>query len=478
MPARATGTGNQMNAGFVMRLTPSTRSGGISALVHILSIVFCSVSAGCAAVTNPVANGIPVQRLPLELLAESKADLENLPLTSLRQPPPDAYKLAPEDVLGVWIDGVLGEKGQVPPVRFSENSKLPPAVGIPVPVRANGTINLPLVDPIKVSGMTLDEAEIAIRKAFTIDKKIIQPGRDRIYVTLQQARQYHILVIRQDSGLNTAANPAGVPGGGNNATGFVISPGGSSPGLVRSGRGFAIDLAAYENDVLNALARTGGFPGSDAANEIVVERGAFKGNQEKTDLLKKINESSNGASPQDSATITRIPLRFRKNEKPALTPAAITLHTGDVVYIAARPESFFYTGGLLPSAKYLLPRDSDLDVVEAIIQAGGVINSGGVSPLNVQGTTQVSGIGSPSPRSVSVLRKTPNGGQALISVDLARAQRDPRERILIQAKDIIILQQDPQDAIANYLSNQLHFLFNYTLINTSRANASTNGTFP
>jgi protein involved in polysaccharide export with SLBB domain len=467
-----------MNAGFVMLLMPSTRSGRIFAVVRVLTIVFCSVSAGCAAITNPVANGIPVQRVPPELLVESKADLENLALTSLRQPPPDAYKLAPEDVLGVWIDGVLGEKGQVPPVRFSENSKLPPAVGIPVPVRANGTINLPFVDPIKVSGMTLDEAELAIRKAYTIDKKIIQPGRDRIYVTLQQPRQYHILVIRQDSGLNTGLNPTAATNVGSNAAGFVISPGANSPGSVRSGRGFAIDLPAYENDVLNALARTGGFPGSDAVNEIIVERGAFNQNTDKADLLKKLKGSANSADLQDSATITRIPLRYRKSEKPVITPEVITLRTGDVVYIAARQGDFFYTGGLLPPAKFIMPRDTDLDVVEAIIQAGGVINSGGLSSLNTQGTTQVSGIGSPSPRMVSVLRRTPTGGQAVISVDLARAQRDPRERILIQAKDVIILQQDPQDAVANYFANQLHFLFNYTLINTSRANASTSGTFP
>ena len=33
---------------------------------------------------------------------------------------------------------------------------------------------------------------------------------------------------------------------------------------TRRGTGFALDLPAYENDVLNALAQTGGFPGTDA----------------------------------------------------------------------------------------------------------------------------------------------------------------------------------------------------------------------
>src|SRR5262245_3171238 len=95
---------------------------------------FLYALTGCAALTNPVANGVPVHLLPPELLGESKDTLEPIPLTYLRQPPPETYRLAPEDVLGIWIEGVLGEKGQPPPVRYLENSKLPPAMGFPIPV--------------------------------------------------------------------------------------------------------------------------------------------------------------------------------------------------------------------------------------------------------------------------------------------------------------------------------------------------------
>jgi len=450
-----------------------SKCGGL--VLRWLAITICAVSTGCAALQNPVMNGIPVQLLPPELLAESKANMENLPLTSLRQPPPEAYKLAPEDVLGIWIDGILGEKGQAPPVHYSENPRLPPAMGIPVPVRANGTIGLPFIDPIKVAGLTVDEVEQAIRKAYTKDKQILQPGRDRVYVTLQHPRQYHILVIRQDSGSN-AASGAGTSSGGP-STGFVISPGGASTspggGLVRSGRGFAIDLPAYENDVLNALARTGGFPGSDALNELVIERGRFNGEQGRADVAKKLQEAANGINPRTDVQTIRIPLRYRKGEKPVLTPEMITLQTGDVVYIAARQSDVYYTGGLLPPAKFILPRDVDVDVVEAILLAGGVMNSGGVSALNTGGRTAQVGVGSPSPRLVSVLRRTADGGQVNIRVDLSRAQRDPRERILVQAKDIIILEQDPQDAIAGYLSTAFHYVASYTLINSSRANLGT-----
>ena len=37
-----------------------------------------------------------------------------------------------------------------------------------------------------------------------------------------------------------------------------------------------VNLPAYENDVLTVLAYTGGLPGFDAANEIIIQRGYLK----------------------------------------------------------------------------------------------------------------------------------------------------------------------------------------------------------
>src|SRR5258708_991076 len=89
----------------------SVRVKGNNATVLVAALLLCGTLSGCASLTNPVANGIPVHLLPPELLGEPKGNLESIPLTSLRQPPPDAYRLAPEDVLGIWIEpGILGEK--------------------------------------------------------------------------------------------------------------------------------------------------------------------------------------------------------------------------------------------------------------------------------------------------------------------------------------------------------------------------------
>ena len=49
-------------------------------------------------------------------------------------------------------------------------------------------------------------------------------------------------------------------------------------------------------------------------------------------------------------------------------------------------------------------------------------------------------------------RKTPNNSQVAIRVDLNRALSDPRENILVQAADILILQVAPSEALAKYVS--------------------------
>ena len=171
-------------------------------LALTLALILCGPLSGCAALTNPAVDGVTVRRLPPELQGESRAGFQTIPLSLLGQKPPEVYRLAPGDVLGIWIEGVLGERHQPIPAQGAERAGATPATGYPIPVRDDGTISLPLTRPIKVQGMSLTEAEEAIRKAYTVDKEILKPGEERIVVTLQHPRQYHVLVIREDGGLS------------------------------------------------------------------------------------------------------------------------------------------------------------------------------------------------------------------------------------------------------------------------------------
>src|SRR5258708_6684817 len=109
---------------------------GALSCAALLPVLF----GGCAAMSNPVGDGVPVRRVPAELLATSKKDDRTIPLCLLQQPPPDVYRLARGDVLGVAIEGFLGERNLPMPVHVAplltqprDQRRLQAALGYPVP---------------------------------------------------------------------------------------------------------------------------------------------------------------------------------------------------------------------------------------------------------------------------------------------------------------------------------------------------------
>jgi protein involved in polysaccharide export with SLBB domain len=421
----------------------------------LAALLLAGTAGGCAALTNPTAAGIPVRRVPPELLGRPREEAQIIPLPLLRQPPPDAYRLATGDVLGVWIEGVLGEKNQAPPVHVVEQGPAQTAVGFPIPVREDGTISLPFIRPLSVADKTVAEAQEAVRKAYTADKEILKE-QARILVELQRPRRYRVLVIRQDAG------------------GVTVGTTGTLGGSKR-GTGFQLELPAYENDVLTALARTGGFPGLDSRDEVIIERGVARSATDLDALAQALPCCPPGqrlGGGRAGVQMIRIPLRLRPEEPVPFRPEDVILQNGDIIYIESRDTDVFYTAGLLGSGQYQLPRDLDLDVVDAVCFVKGPLVSGGLGQNNLTGAILQSGLGFPSPSLISIIRHTANGGQVTIRVDLNRALVDARERILIQPKDTIILQETPSEAFVRYASTVIKFNLLATLLNQRDAVAT------
>jgi protein involved in polysaccharide export with SLBB domain len=430
---------------------------GERAAKSLAPLFACWLLSGCVALTNPLANGVPVRLLPPEVLGEPQADKKPITLSLLRQKPPDVYRLAPGDTLSIWIEGVLGERGQVPPVQTTDQPELAPAIGFPIPVRADGTITLPYINPVRVEGLSIEEAQTALQKAYVVDVRILNPKKDRIFVSLLRRRHYRILVVREDS----LTTPAGaVPATGTKTPTFTFGP--TSTGIgTHHGYGIALDLPAYENDVLNALTLSGGLPGLDAVNEVRIER-----------------DSKTGNLAQDRQVL-RIPLRARPGELPTIRPEDVVLQTGDIVFIEARTGEFFYTDGILPPGEHVVPRDYDLHVVDAVARVGGPLVGSGINPNNISGTVVNGGFGFPSPSLLTVVRHMPGGGQIPIRVDLNRALRDPHENILVEPGDLLILQEKPGEAVARYVTQTvLRFSFVWQLIHGPHEAGSTSVTVP
>jgi hypothetical protein len=358
---------------------------------------------------------------------------------------------------GVFIEGILGERGGQPPVRIPEQGNTPPGIGYPIPVREDGTVPLPIIDALKVENMTINQAQDAVKRAYknpTQKKDILKdPDSARIIVTLLRPRQYHVLVLREDAGATTFAAGGGFGGFGNVGATFT---------QTRRAAGFPLDLPAYENNLLNALTRSGGLPGAEAEDEVLIQRGAYRpGAPGQPPVI----------APEEAQTI-RVPLRLRPGDPWTVRPEDLVLRDGDVVQVKARTGDFFYTGGLLPPRIFPLPADRDLDVLEAVALVGGPILNGGINANNLSGQIVQTGLGFPSPSQVTVLRRLKSGAQIPILVNLNRAYKDPRERIAIQRGDYVLLQSTVGEAIGQYATSN----FRLNLISLFALGRHFNGT--
>ncbi len=214
--------------------------------------------AGCAAF-HPM-NGVPARYIPDDMKVGRRNGKRTIDLSLLSQRWNGVYLVDAGDVLGIYVGGVLGKIDENPQVQIPQNSDYQPAAGVPVTVREDGTISLPMIKALSVRGLTIRETEEAIRKAYTDyegGKEFLKPDRERILVSLQRPRQTHVMVVRQDSRNEPVANSAA---------------GQLNIGTSKRGTGKVVSLPAYRNDVLNALIATDGLPGLDAENAVYIIR--------------------------------------------------------------------------------------------------------------------------------------------------------------------------------------------------------------
>ncbi|MDA7541565.1 polysaccharide biosynthesis/export family protein [bacterium] len=421
---------------------------------------------GCTQIVAPI-DAIPAARVPKELLVQATNNTRSLDFTRLRRPAEREYKIDKGDVLGIFIDGVLGNTNESPPIQLqSAESDLPPAIGYPYPVRDNGTLPLPLISPIYVTGMTIAEAEVAIKRAYA-DAGVLKKVEDtpeitgeetdptetkktvpadisevRTIVTLMKRRTYRVVVIRQDNFAerNTRSSELTIQKGSSQALSSVLQ------------------LEEGKNDVLQALSLSGGLPGFRAKNEVKIYRGGSKKNYEEKDrrVLEHYQTYFMNCDPcfippdfQAEEDAILIPLRLGPGEVPQFKQQDVILNDGDIVVVESREREVFYTGGLLGGGEYPLPRDYDIDVLTAMSiakQGFGALQQrgGGGGGMGGQMVREI------PPGQLIVLRELPGNKQIAIEVDLTKAINDPRSRILVAPGDKLILRHKSIEEILNF----------------------------
>ena len=88
----------------------------------------------------------------------------------------------PGRVLGFYIEGILGSPGAPDLV-----SAFPESMGFPIPIRNDGTLSLPCIQPVYVQDKSLREIHELVRSAY---QKVIPNQNIAIRIRLFPERQY------------------------------------------------------------------------------------------------------------------------------------------------------------------------------------------------------------------------------------------------------------------------------------------------
>ncbi|MEM7782018.1 MAG: polysaccharide biosynthesis/export family protein [Planctomycetota bacterium] len=418
-----------------------------------LILIALSVCAcGCHRLT---VNAMRPTEIPLDAVPESRSTLVPIDHRLLGADIPPEHTVAAGDVLGVYIETVLDTEGQLPNVDYpsfrTKNAPVEPFVGLPVKVEAEGTINLPFIDPIYVNGFSIPQVRLAIKEAYVRSKKLVK-GRENIMVSLITPRSFRINVVRQDTRYN--------------------QPGLQQPNQFEVSQrwsGTTVYLEPKEASVLTALLTTGGLPGIDAMNEIWVMKGVANSDltREIVPMISKLEGPSPIMIPKGDTKLIRIPLTQQIGADLPFGPEDVRLGDGDVVFLPRREGDLFFTGGLLPAGRFPLPRDRDVDVLEAIAMCTG--NTYG--PVGGQNSGILKGgIGAIiPPTDLFIIRRVHKNKQIKIRVNLNRCFDDPNERIHISKGDMLVLKYRPIELAGNLALNlfNLNFTVSKVLGNTS-----------
>jgi len=153
----------------------------------------------------------------------------------------------------------------------------------------------------------------------------------------------------------------------------------------------------------------------------------------------------------------RIPLSRSFSDPIRFSPQDVILEDGDIVMLESRDSDHFFTAGPLGGGQYALPRDRDLDIIDAVLLADSYSRStqlntptraiGGVSVLNRDVTVGAS--------RVIVERKTPEGATTRFRISLYKAMRNPEHRVLIEPGDRLYLEYTAIEAVLAFFERHL-----------------------
>ena len=107
-----------------------------------------------------------------------------------------AYRLDAGDVVAVVVFGVTGAYSEAPVHMPKEGDGTLPAVGHPMLVLRDGTLPMPLIDPVFVRGLTITQARDKISRSY-LDQEILRKDR-QVTLSLMRKRTINVSVLHDN----------------------------------------------------------------------------------------------------------------------------------------------------------------------------------------------------------------------------------------------------------------------------------------
>lgn len=328
--------------------------------------------------------------------AQSMYSAANLPQQFAAPPPRSAQHLD----LG-WLSGRNGNSellgvGDTVDISIATGLETGPAPKWNLRVSDQGLVDVPLIGPVPVLGITAADAEARVRDESIRRGVYIAP---KITVALVRARTYRITVA-----------------------GAVEQPG-------------TYDIPASGCDVLSALAVAKGL--ADDADTVVEVRHPAANNPAYAALAPGMIDPEAGvvqASASQPAFGESIQLDMSQPQ--TLNPSQLQLHDGSVLMVLRQPRRRINVDGLVRQPKVIdMPDGEELTLLDAVAQAGG-------TTLSIADRVQI------------VRRVNTNGTPVVISASLREARNGMSDNLVLAPGDIVNVEETPttfvMDAIRTF----------------------------
>jgi polysaccharide biosynthesis/export protein len=346
-------------------------AGLTQASLHGLIVRTMGIVLGVGIGAGGCAHQYQAAKLPVEYVAPSRTKLDSLDLSRLADYSTRREVVDRGDVLDVsMVTDYSKLKSETTPLRVADD----------------GSVNVPLVGPVRVIGLRVEEAEREIARA-AVGRGVFRDPC--ITVTMKQERTNHVTVV-----------------------GAVVEPG-------------TYELPRGSTSLMTAIVAAGGLM-TDAGAELEIRHRSPAASVDVPRVAQGGGQLVSCQQTSAAENVVHVDLVSAAREG----KGGFGLDDGDVVYVSKKTLKPIYVLGLVRKpGEYQLPANQDLRVLDALALAGGVSNSVADELL--------------------IIRQVPGQGEPVKISATLQSAKTGRDNLTLAPGDTLSVEQTPATVVVD-----------------------------